>query len=91
MTKKQSVLLPAVTTMEALYGCAKNKASAFFVENCLYDKVHLFVRLDPRLFCYKIIFLRPIKRIVFQRIFGKNKFEDQKYDMYIPWFGLLKK
>lgn len=86
MNQKQKYLLPAVSTLGALYGCAKHKVPAFFAEDCLYVRLYAIVQLDPRFACYRIIFCRSKKIIVFQKVIGKNRFDSARYEMYIPFY-----
>lgn len=86
MRKKLKMIVPTVTTKEALYSCAKNNVSVFCVEKPLYGEVCKRIRFDAAFFCYKMKFYKNRQCIILKKIFGKGIFRSSLYE---PWYPPL--
>ena len=86
MKRKQKMVVPCVTTMEAVYGCLKHKVPAFCIEQCLYKDFYKWIRFDLRFICYKKRINKDLQIIILEKTLGKNSFDSSKYELVYPAF-----
>ncbi len=86
MKEKIKVIVPCVTTKEALFGCLKHKMSGFCIETCLYRDYNIKIRLDLRFICYRKRIDRELQIIILEKRIGKNKFDKTMYELVYPVF-----
>ena len=82
MEKKKQMMVPAVTTSEALDYCIETRILLFCIENPLYRNLRDQIRKMPALDDYDIQEFPDKEILLLTKVHGNPKFDDLSYEPY---------